>query len=129
MTPYWKLCFYAICQALVKYIPTNIITDINYLYDWLYLFVLDIKGVKDEETLLEEYVLWSNQDNDDENSTNFLGGVVFDNFENFDNKPNLSYKLRLNPNDVWTETQYMFFPVELPGPGFRAGGKIAVLVH
>ena len=52
--------------------------------------------------------------------------MIFDNFENFDNKPNLSYKLRLNPNDVWTETQYMFFPVELPGPGMRIEGKKAI---
>ena len=36
----------------------------------------------------------------------------------------LKYKLRLNPEDVWEQTQYMFFPVQMPGPrvGFAGTG-------
>ena len=40
----------------------------------------------------------------------------------------LKYKLRLNPEDVWEQTQYMFFPVQMPGPrvGFPGTGGMYI---
>ena len=40
----------------------------------------------------------------------------------------LKYKLRLNPEDVWEQTQYMFFPVQMPGPrvGFAGTGGMYI---
>ena len=43
---------------------------------------------------------------------------------------NLKYKIRLNPEDVWSQTQYMFFPVQVPGPrtGFAGTGGMCICI-
>ena len=79
----------------------------------------DMKGVTDENALEKQYDIFLNQaDDESENKTRFLGGVVFQNtFDDYTNKPSLNYTLRLNPDESTDLTQYLFFPVELPGPG------------
>ena len=79
----------------------------------------DMKGVADENALEKQYDIFLNQaDDESENKTRFLGGVVFQNtFDDYTNKPSLNYTLRLNPDESTDLTQYLFFPVELPGPG------------
>ena len=78
-----------------------------------------MKGVTDENALEKQYDIFLNQaDDESENKTRFLGGVVFQNtFDDYTNKPSLNYTLRLNPDESTDLTQYLFFPVELPGPG------------
>ena len=83
------------------------------------MYFSDIKGVKDENALEKEYDIFLNQAKDDlKTNAPFLGGVVFQNtFDDYTNKPSLNYTLRLNPKESSYLTQYLFFPVELPGPG------------
>ena len=89
----------------------------------MYLFYfLAINGVENEEQLLEEYDLWTNLPNEDENGTYkhaFLGGVLFEDFTYGPSGeiPNLKYKLRLNPRSVQTETDYLFASLDFAGPG------------
>ena len=82
------------------------------------MYFSDIKGVKNENALEKEYDIFLNQAEDSQNKTRFLGGVVFQNtFDDYANKPSLNYTLRLNPDESTYLTQYLFFPIELPGPG------------
>ena len=56
----------------------------------------------------------------------FYGGVVFNNFGPRTNMTSLDYKMRINPKVGWSDTNYLFFPVTVPGPstGFAGtGGK------
>ena len=46
----------------------------------------------------------------------FYGGVVFNNFGPRTNMTSLDYKMRINPKVGWSDTNYLFFPVTVPGP-------------
>ena len=70
-----------------------------------------------------EINLQDNEENDSDNKTLVIAGIVFNDFDYGGNgeMPDLNYKIRMDSRDVFPETEFLFPRFVFPGPGSTYG--------
>ena len=82
---------------------------------------LEFRGCEDENDLISQYEInqQDNEENDSDNQTLVIAGIVFNDFDYGGNgeMPDLNYKIRMDSREVFPETEFLFPRFVFPGPG------------